>query len=126
MPTTDNASLPGSKNMDNVQQKFCTFSGGKIGSSINNNQYYQRVQLEVMQASLQQEQLSLDFQHEKDHIWHSKYWSNNNNMAENIDAQQQKVALIFLGHFVGNIHQPLHVSHQSNKGDNEIFVELQN
>ncbi|KAL7570027.1 hypothetical protein ACA910_017069 [Epithemia clementina (nom. ined.)] len=52
--------------------------------------------------------------------------NNNNNMEDNIDARQQKVALMFLAHFVGDIHQPLHVSRESDKGGNEISVQLQN
>uniref|UniRef100_A0A7S2W9L2 Aspergillus nuclease S(1) n=1 Tax=Eucampia antarctica TaxID=49252 RepID=A0A7S2W9L2_9STRA len=36
----------------------------------------------------------------------------------------KKQALKFLIHFIGDIHQPLHVSRQSDRGGNEIHVSL--
>eukprot|EP00527_Entomoneis_sp_CCMP2396_P007824 CAMPEP_0198146762 /NCGR_PEP_ID=MMETSP1443-20131203/31294_1 /TAXON_ID=186043 /ORGANISM="Entomoneis sp., Strain CCMP2396" /LENGTH=369 /DNA_ID=CAMNT_0043810835 /DNA_START=66 /DNA_END=1175 /DNA_ORIENTATION=+ len=41
-------------------------------------------------------------------------------------ARKQKVALMFVAHFVGDIHQPLHVSRQSDRGGNTIEVHLAN
>lgn len=43
-----------------------------------------------------------------------------------MDPEQSKIALMFLTHFVGDIHQPLHVSRKSDKGGNDIHVHLMN
>ena len=48
-----------------------------------------------------------------------------NNANDDIDAQEQKVALMFVTHFIGDIHQPLHVSRSSDKGGNTIPVHVQ-
>src|SRR5262249_41649525 len=37
-----------------------------------------------------------------------------------LSNQQRKVALAFLGHWVADIHQPLHVSFEDDRGGNEI------
>jgi hypothetical protein len=37
--------------------------------------------------------------------------------------QERLVALKFLGHWAGDIHQPLHVSYADDRGGNEILVE---
>mmetsp|Transcript_61608 Transcript_61608/g.150820 ORF Transcript_61608/g.150820 Transcript_61608/m.150820 type:complete len:434 (+) Transcript_61608:206-1507(+) len=42
-----------------------------------------------------------------------------------IDPYHQKQALMFLIHFIGDIHQPLHVSRQTDKGGNDIHVHYQ-
>src|SRR5205085_12575854 len=34
--------------------------------------------------------------------------------------QERAEGLIFLGHFVGDIHQPLHISYQQDQGGNQI------
>ncbi|HEY6137576.1 MAG TPA: S1/P1 nuclease [Thermoanaerobaculia bacterium] len=36
------------------------------------------------------------------------------------NAQERAEGLIFLGHFVGDIHQPLHISYKDDKGGNDI------
>ena len=38
--------------------------------------------------------------------------------------EKQREALLFLVHFVGDIHQPLHVSHARDKGGNDVAVDF--
>jgi hypothetical protein len=40
----------------------------------------------------------------------------------NIDAEERLIALKFLLHFVGDVHQPLHSSDNHDKGGNDIKV----
>jgi hypothetical protein len=40
--------------------------------------------------------------------------------------RQRAEALRFVGHFVADLHQPLHVGHKEDRGGNDIFVMWQN
>ncbi|KAG0491416.1 hypothetical protein HPP92_004396 [Vanilla planifolia] len=44
-------------------------------------------------------------------------------LTKMIKADNLTQALLFLSHFMGDIHQPLHVSHTSDKGGNTIDVQ---
>lgn len=41
-----------------------------------------------------------------------------------LDRSARAEALMLLGHFIGDIHQPLHVSHAGDRGGNGIAVEM--
>jgi hypothetical protein len=43
-------------------------------------------------------------------------------LASSTDEDQKLEALKFLGHWVGDIHQPLHVSFEDDRGGNNIHV----
>ncbi len=43
-------------------------------------------------------------------------------LASSASARERRRALEFLGHWVGDIHQPLHVSFEDDRGGNEIEV----
>jgi hypothetical protein len=44
-------------------------------------------------------------------------------LSSNDASQAQKLAsLKFLGHWVGDIHQPLHVSFEDDRGGNSVLV----
>ncbi len=47
-------------------------------------------------------------------------------MREATDPQTRLVALKFLAHFVGDVHQPLHVGYKSDRGGNDVAVEFFN
>jgi len=44
--------------------------------------------------------------------------------SETADKQSRKEALKFLVHFIGDIHQPLHVSYAEDKGGNDVDVRF--
>jgi hypothetical protein len=41
-------------------------------------------------------------------------------LKSGVDDQERAEGLIFLGHFVGDVHQPLHISYESDQGGNLI------
>ncbi|MFT5424880.1 MAG: hypothetical protein ACI89L_002683 [Phycisphaerales bacterium] len=43
---------------------------------------------------------------------------------ENADPEARRQALMFLIHFVGDLHQPLHAGRQADRGGNDIEVEF--
>lgn len=43
--------------------------------------------------------------------------------SANAGMREKLIALKFLGHWVGDIHQPLHVSYKDDRGGNEIALE---
>lgn len=46
--------------------------------------------------------------------------SQSKRLKDGANDQERAEALIFLGHFVGDIHQPLHVSYESDQGGNKV------
>ena len=51
---------------------------------------------------------------------------NPDNEYHDYDAEERKIALMFVTHFIGDIHQPLHVSKTSDRGGNTLKVHLKN
>jgi hypothetical protein len=58
---------------------------------------------------------------EGDVIWAVEHFSETLNNKQS-SAQERKVALSFLVHFVGDLHQPLHVSRKADLGGNTIAL----
>lgn len=49
---------------------------------------------------------------------------NENELRSNAPDGQKAMALKFLAHFVGDVHQPLHISHADDKGGNDIKLRF--